>query len=607
MKSLWLHVPLCLLFAVIVPSFGVILTQPSQLTTNTFDYIIVGGGTAGLVVASRLSENSSFSILVIEAGINDHGEVPLQIPFNAPTLAPKTIYDWNTTTTEQVGLAQRIIPYARGHVLGGSSSINFLFHQYCAADDWNRLGTISGDAQWSWGHIRQYVSKHERMVAPVDGHDTSDQFVPSTHGTSGEVSISLPGSNNSIDSRVFATTQQLAEFPYTPDTSGGDNTLLGLGFLQSSSSGGVRSSSSTTYLAAANSRPNLTVLVNATVIQLIQSGNSSTGAPSFRTVHFVASPAPGNLTVDTPIVVNARKEVILSAGTVGTTQLLQLSGIGNSSDLGHIRINTIINNPDVGNNLIDHPLIPNVFEVTGSTLDGLLRDPTIQNASMTQWLQNKTGPLANSVANNYGFFRLPANSSIFETTPDPASGSKSPHWEIIFSNVWFDPGFAIPATRLFMTVVTAVVSPTSRGTIKLRNNDPFQPPMVDPGFMTTDFDIFAARESIKAALRFVAAPAWTDYVVAPFGSIFAVGVTNDTTIETYVRGQAGSAFHPVGTAAMSAFGASNGVVNPDLTVKGADGLRIVDASVFPFIPSCHTQGPVYLLAERASDIIKAAA
>jgi len=134
--------------------------------------------------------------------------------------------------------------------------------------------------------------------------------------------------------------------------------------------------------------------------------------------------------------VNATKEVILSAGTVGTTQLLQLSGIGNSSDLGHIRIGTIINNPDVGNNLSDHILIPNVFEVSavnGSTLDGVLRDPIQMNSSMAQWIQNRTGILANSVANNYGFFRFPENSTIFETTPDPASGSKSPHWEMIFS------------------------------------------------------------------------------------------------------------------------------------------------------------------------------
>jgi len=131
-------------------------------------------------------------------------------------------------------------------------------------------------------------------------------------------------------------------------------------------------------------------------------------------------------------------------------------------------------------------------------------------------------------------------------------------------------------------------------------------PLVDPQFMTTEFDIFTARESVNAAQQFIAAPPWGTYVVGPFGSAFSMAVGNDTAIENYIRSIGVSAFHPVGTAAMSASTAETGVVNPDMTVKGADGLRVVDASVFPFIPSCHTQGSVYLLAERASDIIKAA-
>ncbi|KDR79277.1 hypothetical protein GALMADRAFT_63161 [Galerina marginata CBS 339.88] len=590
------------------PALGIILTQPSQLAATTYDYVIVGAGVAGLVVASRLTENSSVSVLVLEAGLSDEGLMPIQIPFLGPTLTPNTLFDWNTTTVQQVGLGGRILQYNRGRILGGSSSINYLFHQYCSSEDWDRLGTVSGDPGWKWQNIRQYVQKHEKLVPPADGHNTAGQVLPATHGTVGEVSVSLPGNNQSIDTRVFATTQQLAEFPYNPDTSGGDNNLLGIGYLQSSAGGGIRSSSSTSYLAKANSRPNLTVLVNATVIKLVHTGNSTLGAPSFRGIQFVGSPAPGNLTVDTPFNITARRDVILSAGTVGTTQLLQLSGIGNSSDLGHIRISAIIDNPSVGANLSDHLLVPNVFEVTGpgsQTLDSILRNASQATAAMNQWIVNKTGIFANSVANNYGFLRLPSNSSIFTTTPDPAAGPHSPHWEIIISGLFFEPGFQIPATRDFLSIVTILSSPTSRGTIKLRNPDPFQMPLVDPQYLTTDFDIFTIREAIKAALRFVAAPAWSDYVVGPFGAIFSRGITNDSTIETYARSMGDSVFHPVGTAAMSGFGATTGVVNPDLTVKGADGLRIVDASVFPFIPSCHTQGPVYLLAERASDIIKA--
>ncbi|KAH9479331.1 Pyranose dehydrogenase 1 [Psilocybe cubensis] len=610
MMAFYLHrfINTCLVFSLLnaIPVASILLTMPLRVVTTVYDYVIVGGGTAGLVLASRLTENSSVTVLVLEAGLNNQGITSLQVPFLAPTLAPQTAFDWNTSTSIQPGLLDRTVPYIRGRVLGGSSSINFLFHQYCTSDDWNRFGNVGGDKGWRWANMAQYVTKHEKMVPPADNHNTTGQFDPTDHGTTGVLPVSLPGNNQSIDARVWATTQQLPEFFFNEDTAGGNHGLLGVGFIQSSAGGGIRSSSSNTYLANAINRPNLFVLVNATVLSLVQTGNSSTGAPSFRGVQFMASPIPPNTTIGPTQMVTARKDVILSAGTVGTTQLLQLSGIGNSSDLGRIRINTIIDNPSVGANLSDHILIPNVFEVNGNgTANALLRDANASSAALSQWLSKKTGPFANSVANNYGFLRFPANSTIFQTTPDPTPGHSSPHWEIIFSNLFFEPGVSIPATRDFLTVVTALLSPTSRGTISLRNNDPFTPPIVDPQYMTTDFDVFAVRESIKGALRFVSAPAWSDYVVGPFGSAFA-GATTDPLIESYARGVAGSAFHAVGTASMSPFNANWGVVNPDLTVKGADGLRIVDASVFPFVPSCHTQGPVYLLAERAADIIKAA-
>ncbi|KAF8962140.1 aryl-alcohol oxidase [Flammula alnicola] len=211
---------------------------------------------------------------------------------------------------------------------------------------------------------------------------------------------------------------------------------------------------------------------------------------------------------------------------------------------------------------------------------------------------------ANNVVNNFGFARIPSNATIFKTTHDPAPGPLSPHWEIITSNFWFNPGIAQPPTGSFMTIIAVLISPTSRGTVKLRSSNPLDKPLIDPKYLTTDFDIFTMREAVKAILRFVGAPAWSDYVIGPFGDSFSAA-KEDASIEAYVRGLTTTIFHPVGTASMSPTQAKSGVVNPDLKVKGADGLRIVDASVFPFVPSAHTQGPVYLLAERASDIIKA--
>ncbi|KAF9562060.1 alcohol oxidase [Agrocybe pediades] len=588
------------LASLITPSLTATLNQPSQIKALTYDYIIVGGGTAGLVLANRLTEDPTVTVLVLEAGVSDQGLTNLQVPFLGPTLTPNTIVDWNYTVTPQPGMNGRSFAYPRGRVLGGSSSVNYLFHQFGTDEDWNRLASVSGDIGWNWTNMKKYVQKHEKFVPPIDGHNTAGQFIPSLHGFNGEVSVSLPGNNQTIDPRVLATTKQLAEFPFNQDTSGGDHSLLGIGFLQSSAGGGVRSSSSTSYLANASNRPGLTVVVNAPVTKLLSTGNGKAkGTVAFRSVEFRASPAtPAGTST-------ARKEVILSAGTVGSAQILQLSGIGDPARLKSANVNSLVANSDVGENLSDHTLLPNLFSVQGNlSFDGVLRSADLSQAAFEQWAQNKTGMFANNIVNNYGFARLPSNSPLLKPT-DPAAGPKSPHFEMITSNVYFNPGIPMPPTGSFMTIVTVLSCPTSRGSIRIKSNNPTDAPLINPNYLSTAFDIGTMIESVKAIKRFIAAPAWKDYVIGPFGDAFAAA-TSDASIESYVRGLTTTIFHPVGTASMSSKAAKNGVVNPDLTVKGTEGLRVVDASVFPFVPSTHTQGPVYLVAERAADIIKQA-
>ncbi|KAF5316717.1 hypothetical protein D9619_006567 [Psilocybe cf. subviscida] len=591
---------------IISPALALTISQSSQLKTNTYDYVIVGGGNAGLVVANRLTEDPSVSVLVLEAGVSDEGIQNVQIPFLGPTITPHTAIDWNYTVVPQRGMDNRVYPYPRGKILGGSSSVNYLFHQFGTDEDWNRIASVSGDSGWSWTNMKKYIQKHERVVPPVDGHNTTGQFIPQNHGFKGEVSVSLPAFNQSIDPFVINATSQVPGFPFNKDTAGGDQSLLGIGWLQSSAGGGVRSSSSTSYLANANKRPNLTVLINATVRKLVQTGNGKKGTKAFRSVQFSSTPGTGKTPAGGPVVtVTARKEVILSAGSIGTTQILQLSGIGNASDLKKLSIQSTINNPNVGENLSDHTLLPNIFSVKGdNTFDHVLRDSSLVNTELNQWVTEKSGMFANNVANNFGFARVAKNATIFKNHPDPAAGPKSPHWELIFANMFFSPITSSPATGSFMTVVLVLISPTSRGSIKITSNNPFDAPAIDPNMLSTDFDIFAMVDAIKNIKRFVAAPAFKNLVEGPFGT-FAQAQT-DAQLEAYVRAETTTIFHPTGTASMTKSSSNNGVVNPDLTVKGADGLRIVDASVFPFVPSCHPQGPVYLLAERASDIIKAA-
>ncbi|PPR03999.1 hypothetical protein CVT24_010492 [Panaeolus cyanescens] len=583
----------------VAPSLAATYTQPYQLPRISYDYVIVGAGNAGNVIASKLSEDPNIQVLVLEAGGSDENVLPAIVPFLGPTLTPNTPYDWNYTVAAQEGLDNRSFAYPRGKILGGCSTANYMVHHYGSSDDWDKLASVTGDSGWSWDSVRQYRFQHEKMVPPADGHDTTGQWDPSLHGTNGPVSISLPGHSQTIDAKVIATTQELSdEFPFLPDTGGGD--ILGVGWTQNSIGNGQRSSSSTAYLRPASSRPNLHILLNAHVMKLLPTGiNFRDGKPIFGGVMFAN---PSNRIV-LPFIVLASKEVILSAGAINTPQILMLSGIGPRSELNQHRILTLVDNPSVGRNLSDHVLLPNNFLAQGSeSLDTLFRDGNAFQSALDQWTQHKTGPLANGVTNHLGFLRLPNNATIFQTEADPAAGPKASHWELIVSNFWLNPSAGIPATGNFMTIIAALISPTSRGFVKLASSDPFAKPIIDPKLVTTPFDKFAMREAVRAVKRFVGASAWDDYIIGPYGSLAA---DDDAGIDAHVRQWSSTVFHPVGTAAMSPANAQWGVVDPNLKLKGAHGVRIADASVLPYVPNAHTQGPVYLVAHRAAALIKA--
>ncbi|KAF8965582.1 pyranose dehydrogenase [Flammula alnicola] len=579
----------CLLFSVLTSTtLAAVYQHVNELPTTIYDFIVIGGGTAGAVVANRLTENPKFHVLVIEAGPTNAGVLASMVPA-LPLDLQHTIYDWNYTIVPQVGMNNRTIDYPRGHILGGSSSHNAMFYTRGSSDDYDRWAAVTGDSGWSWKKLLPYILKNERWSPPADGHSTGGDFDPSVHGFDGLMFVSLPGFPQPIDDMVLNVTKELpSEFPYLLDMNAGRP--LGLGWYQGSIGNGTRSSSATAYLTPAfTSRGNLDVLLETKVTRVLSEANSTL---SFNSVE-IAGSFKGKLT--------ARKEVILSAGPINTPHILLNSGIGDRDSLLELGIRSILHLPSVGRNLSDQPTSGISFSVSSNnTLDNLHQNATLQAIALAQWEMNRTGPYVDGGPNFIAWWRLPA--TILKKFNDPSAGPNTPHIELVPGS---GASFLLPAQQgHFVGMGPVVGTPASRGSVALNRTDPLGPPLIDLGFYTSEFDIIAMREGIKAAQRFFKAPVWEGYLVEQV--IPPANTTTDDMLDDFIRNFTFSTSHAVGTAAMSAKDADYGVVDPDLRVKGASGLRIVDGSVLPFITCGHTQAPVYAIAERASDLIKQA-
>ncbi|KAJ7214512.1 aryl-alcohol oxidase [Mycena pura] len=571
--------------------FAKIYEDVSDLPGLDYDFVIVGAGAAGNVVANRLTEDPNFSVLVLEAGVSNEGVIDSIVPFFVEDLlSGPNIYEWNYTTTLQVGLNNRSIPYPRAHILGGCTSHNGMVYTRGSAEDYDRWAAVTGDSGWSWHSLLPYFFKNEKWTPPADNHDTRGEFNPAVHSTHGINSVSLSGSRWPIfENQVIQTTRELPEeFPFNLDYNSGEP--LGVGWFQSTIGGGRRSSSATSYLAPKFiRRENLHVLLHAQVSRLV-GPKITKGIVSFEGVEFSQG--------ESLFTAKAANEIILSAGPVGTPALLMNSGIGDKASLTALGIPSVLDLPSVGQNATDQPMVFAAWSVNSTqTIDSIEQNATLFNEAFAQWNATHTGPFTNVPVTHIAWTRLDANSPIFLNVTDPSAGPKTPHIEIFVGT----GGFGAAPTGNFMSFGMIILTPTSRGSITLQSNNPFDPPLIDPGLLVTDFDLFTARESIKKAYRFVDAPVWKDYIIAP--TIDLLNMTTDE-LDEFIRNTGSSSGHIVSTAAMSAKDASYGVVNPDLLVKGARGLSVIDASIMPFVPSAHTQAATYVVAERGADLVK---
>ncbi|KAK0471533.1 hypothetical protein IW261DRAFT_1571830 [Armillaria novae-zelandiae] len=534
-------------------------------SARDFDYIIVGGGTAGNVLANRLTEQQSTSVLVLEAGQSTADVLVSQVPFFCTSATPKTLVDWNFTTTPQSGFNGRSIPYGRGFGLGGSSAY-YMTYTRGSSQDYDRYASVTGDQGWGWIKMVPYMLKSERFVAPADHHNITGEFNPLVHNYDGMNSVSLPEYPQSIDGRIGQATEELPdEFPFNLDLNSGYN--LGIGWHQKSIGNGTRSTSETAYLGPGYvDRENLHVLVHAYATRILAANASDSGSlPRFDTVEFTQD---AGATIQTLSPANL-KEIILSAGSIGTPHILLNSG-----------------------NLTDHPMVNIEWTVNDTdTIENVYwRNETYQTEALEEWQSSRTGFVSNTFSNHQGFFRV--EDGVLET--DPCSGGRTGSFELIFAGGI--PGGTIPATGDYMVMTVVVVCPLSRGSVTINSTNPLTPPLINPNFLSEAQDMTIMQYAIQKALKFVTAPVWEDYVLALS--------TNITDLEGTIRNGTGTTNHPVSTASMSPRNASWGVVDPDLKLKQAVGVRIVDASVLPFIPSGHTQAAVYAFAERAADLIK---
>ncbi len=501
------------------------------------DYIVVGTGSAGSVVASRLSADPSVEVVVLEAGPRDKDKF-IHIPAGFAKLF-RSEMDWDYLTEPQKELDGREIYWPRGKVLGGSSSINAMMWVRGFAADYDEWAEQAGE-QWSYANVEKYFSRIEN----------------------GPLVISPQRSPRSSTAAWLTAVQQSIDAPE--------------GFCETrvTQRKGARWSTADAYLKPALRRRNLTLHTGATVTRVIFDGKRATG------VEFEQLGARR--------VVSARREVVLCGGAINSPQLLMLSGIGDRDQLSEHGIDVVAEAPDVGSNLLDHLVVPIGFDVPDDTLFAAEKPLQLVN-----YLVRRRGMLTSNVGEAYGFVR---------SRPD----LEHPDLELIFAPApYFEQGIGEPYDRHAVIMAPILLKPQSRGTITLRSPNPKDKPVIDPRYLTDDAG--ADRAALMSGLRMCADIAKSPGLSGIIGKIarpHGAADLDDATLERALNSLSHTLYHPVSTCRMGSDDAS--VVDPELRVRGVEGLRVADASVMPTIIRGHTHAPSVLIGEKAADLIRGA-
>jgi len=548
-------------------------------TSATFDYVIIGGGTAGCLLANRLSAEPNHRVLLLEAGKTDsYPWIHIPVGYLYCIGNPRT--DWMYHTEPDTGLNNRVQRYPRGRVLGGCSSINGMIYMRGQARDYDAWAKITGDDSWSWQNALADFKAHENHYRLDQGADPitgNNSRFSDMHGSGGEWRVEKQRlSWDVLDS--FADAAEQAGIEKIDDFNAGDN--AGVGYFDVNQRSGWRWSSSKAFLRPARGRPNLTIWTEAQAQKLTWS-TADNGQP--RCLGLSLSRAGQTVQV------TANREVILSAGAINSPQILQLSGIG-PADLLRSHGIEVIRDAPVGENLQDHLQIRAVFKVNGTqTLNTLANSLFGRLKIGAEYLLNRSGPMSMSPSQLGAFTR---------SDPARAHANLEYHVQPLSLEAFGEDLHDFPA----ITVSVCNLNPTSRGQVQISSANFQDPPKIMPNYLTTAEDRQVAADSLRQARKIMAQPAMQVY--APEELKPGVQHQSDEELARLAGDIANTIFHPVGTVKMGQMDDPSAVLDPHLRVKGVQGLRVVDASVMPTITSGNTNAPTLMIAEKAAAWIK---
>ena len=519
-----------------------------------YDYIIVGAGAAGSVLASRLSADPDRTVLLLEAGGADRPK-EIAIPAAFSKLF-QTDFDWAYRTVPQQELNDREMYWPRGKGIGGTSSINAMMWVRGVPADFDAWAA-AGNAGWSYDDVLASFRRAEDAVRRDPVHT----------GVGGPMRVEEQREPNP-GTHLFVAACQRAGIPRNPNSSAGTN--LGVDYAQVTQRRGRRESSATAYLDPVRSRPNLVVETGAHVVRVVFDAGRAGG------VSYLQDGALHTARV--------RREVILAGGAVNTPQILMLSGIGPAEHLTDVGIEVLVDAPGVGSNLSDHLAAGLIMETTRT--DSLVAAET--PLQLVDYLTRRRGLLTSNVGEAHAFVA---------SRPD----LDVPDIELIFAPVPFLDHGLTESDRHGYTMAAVLLQPESRGTVRLASDDPLAPPRIDPRYLTADGDL----DRLVWGLERVADVFATEPLAGVIGEPIrpeTLPRTEDERVDV-IRSWSETLYHPVGTAAMGSD--PDSVVDPHLRVRGVDGLRVADASVMPTLNRGHTFAPVVMIAEKASEMILA--